>query len=38
MQFDLIDIELFVNIAETTSFTRGAERSHVSGPAASVTL
>jgi DNA-binding transcriptional LysR family regulator len=38
MHFDLIDIELFVNIAETMSLTRGAERSHMSAPAASARI
>ena len=33
--FDLPDIKLFVNIAEANSLTRGAERSHMSLPAAS---
>jgi DNA-binding transcriptional LysR family regulator len=37
-QFDLIDITLFVNIAETSSLTRGARRSHISTPAASIRI
>ena len=36
--FDLPDIKLFVNIAETNSLTRGAERSHMSLPAASIRI
>jgi len=35
IHFDLTDIRLFVNIAEENSLTRGAERSHLSLPAAS---
>ncbi len=38
MQFDLIDISLFVNIAECNSVTRGAARSNMSTPAASVRI
>lgn len=38
MQFDLIDITLFVNIAESNSVTRGAARSNMSTPAASVRI
>ncbi|TFW09592.1 LysR family transcriptional regulator [Oxalobacteraceae bacterium OM1] len=38
MQFDLTDIRLFVNIAEENSLTRGAERSHLSLPAASTRI
>ena len=34
--FDLVDLRLFVNIAEMNSLTRGAERSHMSLPAASM--
>jgi len=37
-QFDLIDIVLFVNIAETNSLTQGADRSHMSAPAASMRI
>ncbi len=36
--FDLPDIKLFVNIAEANSLTRGAERSHMSLPAASIRI
>ena len=36
--FDLPDIKLFVNIAEANSLTRGAERSHLSLPAASIRI
>lgn len=36
--FDLSDIKLFVNIAEANSLTRGAERSHMSLPAASIRI
>ncbi|WP_019140947.1 LysR substrate-binding domain-containing protein [Noviherbaspirillum massiliense] len=36
--FDLVDLKLFVNIAETNSLTRGAERSHISAPAASLRI
>jgi DNA-binding transcriptional LysR family regulator len=35
MQFDLVDIRLFMNIAETNSFTGGANRSHICLSAAS---
>jgi DNA-binding transcriptional LysR family regulator len=38
IHFDLIDIRLFVNIAEENSLTRGAERSHLSLPAASTRI
>jgi DNA-binding transcriptional LysR family regulator len=38
MDFDLFDIELFINIAETTSLTGGAKRSHISIPAASTRI
>lgn len=38
MQFDLIDLQLFVNIAQANSLTRGAERSHISPPAASMRI
>jgi DNA-binding transcriptional LysR family regulator len=38
MDFDLFDIELFINIAETNSFTGGAVRSHISIPAASARI
>ena len=36
--FDLPDIKLFVNIAEANSLTRGAERSPMSLPAASIRI
>jgi DNA-binding transcriptional LysR family regulator len=35
MQFDFTDLRLMVNIAETGSLARAAERSHLSAPAAS---
>lgn len=38
MDFDLFDIELFINIVEATSLTGGAERSHISIPAASTRI
>lgn len=38
MHFDLIDLRLFVNISEENSLTRGAERSHMSLPAASARI
>lgn len=38
IQFDLIDIRLFINVAETNSLTRGAERSHLSLPSASTRI
>jgi len=38
MHFDLIDIRLFVNIAEKASLTQGAEHSHMSPPAASIRI
>jgi DNA-binding transcriptional LysR family regulator len=37
-QFDLIDVVLFVNIAETNSLTHGAGRSYISVPAASTRI
>jgi len=37
-QFDLVDIRLFVNIAETSSLTRGAQRSNISLPSASTRM
>jgi DNA-binding transcriptional LysR family regulator len=36
--FDLIDLQLFVNVAEANSLTHGAERSHLSVPAASTRI
>jgi DNA-binding transcriptional LysR family regulator len=36
--FDLIDLRLFVNVAETSSLTGGAERSNMSLPAASTRI
>jgi len=38
MHFDLIDLRLFVNISEQNSLTGGAERSHMSLPAASARI
>lgn len=38
IHFDLVDLTLFVNIAETNSMTRGAERSHMSPPSASTRI
>jgi DNA-binding transcriptional LysR family regulator len=38
MEFDLIDIGLFSNIAETCSLTHGAERSFLSVPSASTRI
>jgi DNA-binding transcriptional LysR family regulator len=38
MHFDLVDLRLFVNISEENSLTRGAERSHMSLPAASARI
>ena len=35
LHFDLVDIRLFVNVAEKNTLTRGAENSHISLPAAS---
>jgi DNA-binding transcriptional LysR family regulator len=35
MSFDLVDLGLFINIAETSSVTHGAERSYMSVPSAS---
>ncbi len=37
-QFDLVDIKLFVRIAETNSLTQGAHHSYMSAPAASVRI
>jgi DNA-binding transcriptional LysR family regulator len=36
--FDLVDLRLFVNVVDTLSLTRGAERSHLSAPAASARM
>ena len=36
--FDLVDLRLFINIAEMNNLTRGAERSHMSLPAASMRI
>lgn len=36
--FDFVDLQLFVNVIETQSLTRGAERSHISTPAASARI
>jgi DNA-binding transcriptional LysR family regulator len=38
LDFDLVDIALFINIAETKSLTHGAERSFLSVPAASTRI
>jgi DNA-binding transcriptional LysR family regulator len=38
VHFDVIDLNLFRNIAEASSLTRGAERSHLSLPAASTRI
>jgi DNA-binding transcriptional LysR family regulator len=38
MHFDLVDLRLFTHIAEASSLTRGAERSHLSLPAASTRI
>ncbi|CAN5804453.1 LysR family transcriptional regulator [soil metagenome] len=38
LQLDLVDMRLFVNIADCNSLTRGAERSHLSLPAASTRI
>jgi DNA-binding transcriptional LysR family regulator len=38
IHFDLVDMRLMVNIAETSSLTRGAERSFMSLPAASTRI
>jgi DNA-binding transcriptional LysR family regulator len=38
LHLDLVDLRLFVNIADSNSLTRGAERSHLSLPAASVRI
>jgi DNA-binding transcriptional LysR family regulator len=38
IHFDLVDMRLFVNIADTNSLTRGAERSHMSLPSASTRI
>ena len=38
MHFDLVDLRLFVNIADCDSLTRGSERSALSLPAASVRI
>ncbi|HET9205519.1 MAG TPA: LysR substrate-binding domain-containing protein [Burkholderiaceae bacterium] len=38
MHFDLTDLRLLVHVAESNSLTRGAERSHLSLPAASTRI
>jgi DNA-binding transcriptional LysR family regulator len=38
MRFDLVDLNLFTHIAEANSLTRGAERAHLSVPAASTRI
>lgn len=38
MRFDLIDLRLFVHIAEANSLTRGAQRAFLSVPAASMRI
>lgn len=38
MHFDLVDLRLFTHIAEANSLTRGAERAHLSLPAASTRI
>jgi poly-gamma-glutamate capsule biosynthesis protein CapA/YwtB (metallophosphatase superfamily) len=38
MRFDLVDLNLFTHIAEASSLTRGAERCHLSLPAASTRI
>lgn len=38
MHFDLVDLKLMVNIAETNSMTKGAELSNISLPAASTRI
>ncbi|WGS45977.1 LysR substrate-binding domain-containing protein [Burkholderia sp. JSH-S8] len=38
MRFDLVDLHLFTHIAEASSLTRGAERAHLSVPAASMRI
>jgi DNA-binding transcriptional LysR family regulator len=38
MHFDLVDLRLFICIAEESSLTRGAARAHLSLPAASLRL
>ena len=38
MHFDLIDLRLFLNVATSKSLTKGAERTHLSLPAASARM
>lgn len=38
MHFDLVDLKLFTHVAEASSLTRGAERAHLSLPAASTRI
>ena len=38
LDFDLVDIRLFINAAETRSLTHGAERSYLSVPSASTRI
>lgn len=37
-KYDLVDVRLIVNVGDSASLTRGAERSHMSAPAASARL
>jgi DNA-binding transcriptional LysR family regulator len=38
MHFDLVDLKLFTHVAQACSLTRGAERAHLSLPAASTRI
>jgi len=38
MHFDLVDLRLFTHVAQASSLTRGAERAHLSLPAASTRI
>ncbi|WP_082308243.1 MULTISPECIES: LysR substrate-binding domain-containing protein [unclassified Achromobacter] len=38
IHFDLTDMQLFINIGDSSSLTRGAEKSHLSAPAASIRI
>src|SRR3546814_6324121 len=38
IRFDLTDMQLFINIGDSSSLTRGAEKSHLSASAASIRI
>jgi len=38
LEFDFVDLELFINVAEANNLTHGAERSHLAVPSASMRI